>query len=81
MTVEQLRKAHQALPFRPFTIHTADGRKFPVPHRDFLSMSPTGRTVIVYTPEDSFDIIDLLLVATLEFVSPEPGPRRGRRAG
>lgn len=66
MTIEQLRAAHHAQPFRPFTIHLADGRAFTIPHRDFLSHSPTGRTIIVYHPNDSFSIIDLLLVTELE---------------
>jgi hypothetical protein len=66
MTIEQLRAAHHAQPFRPFTIHVADGRKFTVPHRDFLSHSPTGRTVIVYQSNDAFSMIELLLVTELE---------------
>src|SRR5436190_21908584 len=48
MTIEQLRAAREANPFRPFTIDLADGRSLPVPHRDYLSMSPGGRTAIVY---------------------------------
>ena len=80
MTIEQLRKAHQAQPFRPFTIHTADGRQFHVPHRDFLSMSPTGRTVVVYGSDDACDIIDLLLVGSLE-LGPQNHRRRPRARG
>jgi hypothetical protein len=66
MTMEQLRAAHQAQPFQPFTIHLADGRSYHVPHREFLSHSPSGRTIIVYHPDDSFSIIDLLLVTELK---------------
>jgi hypothetical protein len=40
MTAEQLRAMREASPFRPFTIHLADGRSLPVPHRDFVSQSP-----------------------------------------
>ena len=65
MTIEQLRNVHQATPFRPFTIYLADGREFLVPHREFLSHSPSGRTVIVFDSHDSFDVIDLLLVTDL----------------
>ena len=73
MTVEQLRNVHQAVPFQPFTIHLADGRTFLVPHRDFLSRSPSGRTIIVHHPDDSFSILDLLLVTELEIhTQPEP---------
>jgi hypothetical protein len=66
MTIEQLRAVHQAQLFRPFTIRMADGRAIHVPHSEFLSHSPTGRTIIVYYPDESFSIIDLLLVNELE---------------
>jgi hypothetical protein len=67
MTIEQLRSAHRAAPFRPFTIRMADGRTFSVDHPDFLSMSPSGRTVIVYHPDESHSIVDLLLMTEIEF--------------
>jgi hypothetical protein len=66
MTIEQLRNVRQALPFRPFTIHLADGRSFTIEHPDFISQSPSGRTIIVYGDEDQFSILDLLLVTELE---------------
>jgi hypothetical protein len=66
MTIEQLRAVYQAQPFRPFTLHLADGDELRVPHADFLSHSPQGRTLIVYAEDDSFSIVDLLLVTRLE---------------
>jgi hypothetical protein len=69
MTAEQLRMMRDANPFRPFTIHLADGRSFSVPHRDFVSQSPAGRTIIVYGSEESFSILDLYLVTELEVQS------------
>ncbi len=66
MTIEQLRNVHRAQPFQPFTIHLADGRRVLIPHPDFLSHSPTGRTIIVYQTNESFSILDLLLVTELE---------------
>jgi hypothetical protein len=66
MTIEQLRTAHKAAPFRPFTIRMADGRVFPIKHPDFMWMSPAGRTVIVGREDDSFSILDLLLMTELE---------------
>jgi len=61
---------YQAEPFRPFVLHLADGRAVPVHHREFLASAPSGRTVIVYQPDDSFNVVDLLLVTDLE-VRPE----------
>ncbi|NIL98185.1 MAG: hypothetical protein GTO53_10195 [Planctomycetales bacterium] len=66
MTIEQLKPVYQAQPFRSFTLHLADGDKLHVPHADFLSHSPQGRTLIVYAEDDSFSIVDLLLVTRLE---------------
>jgi hypothetical protein len=66
MTIEQLKQVGKADPFRSFKIHLADGRNIAVNHRDFLMPSPSGRTMIVYQPDDSFNVIDLLLVTDLE---------------
>jgi hypothetical protein len=68
MTIEQLKRVHNASPFRPFVIHAADGRSFSVPHRNFLSHTPGGRTLIVYSEDDAedFSILDLLLVTEIE---------------
>lgn len=70
MTVEQLRATREAHPFRPFTLHLADGRSLRVPHRDYLSLSPSGRTVIIYQTDESFSILDLLLVTELKIDPP-----------
>jgi hypothetical protein len=66
MTPQQLGAVHQARPFRAFTLHLADGDKLRVPQADFLSHSPNERTLIVYAEDDSFSIVDLLLVTRLE---------------
>jgi hypothetical protein len=66
MTIEQIRTLHHATPFRPFRLHLADGRQIDVPHRDFMSQSPSGRTVIVHHPDDTWSVIDLLLVTELQ---------------
>ncbi len=66
MTIEQVRQAYNAAPFRPFIIHLADGREIPVKHREFMAISPSGRTIVVYQSDDTSNIIDLLLVTDLE---------------
>ena len=38
--------------------------------------SPGGRTVIVFTGHESFEIIDLLLVTSLEVIDGSPRRRR-----
>ena len=70
MTIEQLRATHRASPFQPFTIRMADGRRFPIPHPDFLSFSPVGRTAVIYHTDGSASIVDLLLMTELELSPP-----------
>lgn len=71
MTIERIRELYHAQPFRPFIIHLADGREIPVHHQEFIAASPTGRTLVVYQPDDSMNIIDLLLVTDLELCAPQ----------
>ena len=75
MTVEQLKAVYSARPFRPFLLHLADGRQIPVQHPDFIMTVPSGRTIFVVQPDDTSNIIDLLLVTDIEFkpVAQSPG--------
>ncbi|HEX4413303.1 MAG TPA: hypothetical protein VH107_06715 [Lacipirellulaceae bacterium] len=66
MTTDQFSEALQQSPFRPFTIRMADGRSFDVKHRDFVARSPSGRTVIVFTSDEGYSVLDLLLMTELE---------------
>lgn len=68
MILEQLRKAYRTHPFRPFTICLTDGRKVPVLHPEYLSVSPGAtRTFIVWGQGEDYDVVDLLLVKSLQF--------------
>ncbi len=74
MTIEKLREAIQATPFRPFTISLADGRRIHVPSREFLLVPPKAeRTFVVAENAEDYRIVDLLLVTTLDF---ETAPKR-----
>jgi hypothetical protein len=66
MTIERIRDAYDKKPFQPFVIHLADGRTIPVLHREFMMAAPSGRTIVVQQPDDTLNIIDLLLVTDLE---------------
>ena len=66
MTTEQFRSTLRQQPFRPFTIRMADGRTFDVPHPDFVAQSPSGRTVIVVQTDESYSVLDLLLMTEVE---------------
>ncbi|HUE74154.1 MAG TPA: hypothetical protein VMP01_24950 [Pirellulaceae bacterium] len=66
MTTEQFKTTLHLQPFRPFTIRMADGRTFPVSHPDFVAQSPSGRTVIVFQSNESYSVLDLLLMTELQ---------------
>jgi hypothetical protein len=80
VTIEQLRTFYNAQPFKPFVMHLADGRSIPVMHREFMASAPSGRTVTVYQPDDSMNVIDLLLVTDLE-IKPLKTASAQRRKG
>jgi len=66
MTTEQFRATLHLQPFRPFTIRMADGRQFDVAHPDFVAQSQSGRTVIVFQADESYSVLDLLLMSELQ---------------
>jgi len=80
MTIDQLRNVYNTQPFRPFTIHLADGRSIPVRHREFILTVPSGRTIVVCQPDDSLNIIDLLLITDLEIKAATNGSRKRGKA-
>lgn len=80
MTIEQLQTVYNAQPFRPFVLHIADGRQIQVLHPDFIMPVPSGRTIFVVQPDDTANIVDLLLVTDIEFkVSGNGAGKRRRR--
>lgn len=82
MTVESLKKVLTAEPFRPFTLHTASGRQLRVRHPELILFLGAGRTIAINDPKaDTFDIVDLLLIDSLEFGAGNGSSARRRRAG
>ncbi len=78
MTVEQIRNLRDATPFRAFRVHKANGKSVDVPHPDFINLSPTGRILIISRANDSFELIDSLLVTSVETL-PKNGAKSRRR--
>ena len=67
MTIEEIRKAQKSEPFRPFILHTADGRALSVAHPRFLLIVTGGETLVVASAtSDDFTIIDLPYLTRLE---------------
>jgi hypothetical protein len=66
MEAAAIRQVMGQHPFVPFTLHLADSRAIEVPHPDFISISQNGRRVIVERSDDSFEMIDALLINSIE---------------
>jgi|CXWL01.1.fsa_nt_gi hypothetical protein len=75
MTTDVLRKMLNAQPFRPFRVHLADGHSIDITHPEVVGYGG-GRTFIAYTNDDNFEVIDLLLVSSMETINGKP-KRRG----
>jgi len=75
MTAAYLREVVQARPFRPFRLHLGDGRALDVPHPDFVAIHPQGRIAIVFGPKERFEVVDVMLVSSIEVGN---GTRRRR---
>lgn len=68
MTVDELKKALFARPFRPFVIRTVGGSDLRVDHPEFVALSPGGRTIAVFsTTDNAFEILDTLMIESLVF--------------
>ena len=65
MTTDHLKSFMSARPFRPFLILMADGRSVEVDHPEGIA-DAGGRIALVARPDESFEVIDLRLVPSLE---------------
>ena len=73
MHTTEIRRHVVAQPCRPFAIDMADGRRIPVYGRDFILISPAGRYVDVYQPDEAHDILDALFITGVSY-DPTPSP-------
>ena len=66
MTATRIRDLMHAVPFKPFKIHLPGAKIIRVPHSDFISISPSGRIVVVHGPKDEVYTLDVFLIVALE---------------
>jgi hypothetical protein len=75
MNFQKLRQVSRARPFRPFTIHLADGRDLKVSHPELLIFTRDSRTGVLVTAADEIEIFDVPLVTGVS-----SSRRRAKRA-
>ena len=80
MKADEIRKLLQTRPFRPFTVHVADGGRLFVKHEDFVAVSPSGREMLIYRHDkaDDYQVVDTILVTRVE-VTTRNGTRKTRK--
>jgi hypothetical protein len=67
--VEHLRRLMWAVPFSPYVLRLADGRRFPVATAECLGISLDGGSVGIFDAGESFQVFD-----ADEITDIEPGP-------
>ena len=71
MTREQLGAA--AASGVPFTLFMADGKSYPVPHRDYISFPPKSASVIVFKDDGYYTILPIRTITGLQSMTPDAG--------
>ena len=73
MNVEEIRTAYYTDPFQPFVVRLTDGRKYRIPKRNYIAISPIGDAIVI-AQKDSFDLVKIDNIAALE-----PTKKKGHR--
>ena len=70
VNVEQIRKRlHED--FSPFVIRLSDGRKFPIPHPDYIAV---GKHLVIVIDNDDYSVkIDPLHIVSLDDIRAKNG--------
>jgi hypothetical protein len=75
MDLPGVLEALRRKPFQPFSMRLADGRSLPITHPEAVAVGK--RRVIVVRPDDSWAVIEPLLIVSLDY----NGTNRGRPKG
>jgi hypothetical protein len=75
MDLQGVLEALRRQPFEPFSMCLADGRSLPITHPETVAVGK--RRVIVVNPDDSWAVIEPLLIVSLDY----NGTNRGRSRG
>jgi hypothetical protein len=67
---QRIRDLLHASPFRPFTIHMADGKTYTVDHPDFVLAATDVPNIHIETPDGTLHTLSALLVTNVEVAGP-----------
>ncbi len=86
MSPERVREFVERQPFQPLLVHTGDGSTIKIPLREMAFMSPSGRSLFVFTGreignDDEMEIIDTFLITRMTTGGSGIRPGRMKRNG
>ncbi len=67
MTIDNLRAAHRAQPFRPFMIRAGSGESYPVRHPETMAFSPDVSVLVVMPGPGLVAMIDVATVTEITY--------------
>ena len=65
MSPDRLREKIHATPFVSFSVEMTGGKRVRVKGRDYVILSPAGRTLIVYDDTERVEMLDVSRIADL----------------
>ena len=71
MTSNIIRNLLTAVPYRPFTVHVADGKSVRVDHPECAAITQGGRMFFVNTKDEDWEWIDVFLITRVETATPQ----------
>ena len=63
--IEEIRRFQKHQPFRPFEIILIDGRKFRVPHPDFILVPPKGAWVYLTDKHGNTEHLNIVVISSV----------------
>jgi hypothetical protein len=74
--IEEVRRFKNAVPFRAFEILMVDGRRFSVPHPDFILVPPKGLWVYVTNDDAITEHINIMVIGSIRHAAANGKKRR-----
>jgi hypothetical protein len=72
MQLKPLRAALHKQPFEPFSTGLTDGRSLPVPHTDFLALTPRRVIIIADDEIGSWSVIEPRTIVSIDSMPTKP---------
>jgi len=60
MLIQRIRELNRATPFEPYSVRVTNGSVYPVPHPDFILVSPKGGWVDIADENDNAHFISAI---------------------